>query len=176
MTTNATAPDEVAWACEWFEIVAKRPPSFAKPHYSIRTKDYVAVVTVDSEGRLLLVRQLRPAVDGVTLEFPCGHVEPGETPEDAARKELLEETGHVAERFELLANLSPDTGRLGNRMWVFFAGNACPAPGRTIEGEAGVDWLRFEGGARDLLAQKDFCSALNWAALLAAVRRGRLRF
>lgn len=176
MTTNATAPAKVAWACKWFEIVAKQPPSFAEPHYSIRTKDYVAVVTVDTEGHLLLVRQLRPAVDGVTLEFPCGHVEPGETPEAAARKELLEETGHVAEQFELLASLSPDTGRLGNRMWVFFAADAHPAPGRNFKGEAGVDWLRFEGGARDLLAQEDFCSALNWAALLAAVHGGRLRF
>ncbi|MBI3850095.1 MAG: NUDIX hydrolase [Verrucomicrobia bacterium] len=156
--------------------MAKRPPSFAEPHYSIRTKDYVVVVALDMEGRFLLVRQLRPAVDGHTLEIPGGHVEPEETPEDAARKELLEETGHVADQFELLANLSPDTGRLGNRIWCFFAGDARPVRASQPWGEAGVDCIRFEGGVRALLAEKEFCSALHWGALLAAVRGGRLQF
>jgi 8-oxo-dGTP pyrophosphatase MutT (NUDIX family) len=174
MMTNVDPPEEVVWACQWFEIVAKRPPLFTEPHYSIRTKDYVSVVAVDTQGCLLLVRQLRPAVNGLTLEIPSGHVEPGETPEEAARKELLEETGHIADKFELLAKLSPDTGRLGNHMWCFFAGNARLATASTFRVEAGIDCLRFEGRLRDLLGEKNFCSALNWAALLAAVRSGRL--
>ena len=53
----------------------------------------------------------------MTLELPAGHVEQDETPEESARKELLEETGHVAEKFELLASLSPSTSRFTNRMW-----------------------------------------------------------
>jgi 8-oxo-dGTP pyrophosphatase MutT (NUDIX family) len=174
--THDALPVEVVWACKWFEIVAKRPPSFAEPHYSIHTQDYVAVVALDSQKRFLLVRQLRPAVDGSTLEIPGGHVEPDETPEEAARKELLEETGHVADQFELLANLSPDTGRLGNRIWCFFAGDARLANASQSWGEAGVDCVRFEGGLSALLAEKEFCSALHWGALMAAVSRGRLQF
>ena len=101
--------------------VSKGAPVHITP---LQTKDYVSVVAVTEDGRLLLVRQFRPAVGRMTLELPSGHVEPGETPEQAARKELLEETGYLADTFTLLGNLSPDTGRLGNRMWCFFAKGA----------------------------------------------------
>ncbi|MDR0362595.1 MAG: NUDIX hydrolase [Planctomycetota bacterium] len=46
-------------------------------------------------GRLLLIRQFRPPARGQVIEFPAGIVDGGETPEDAARRELAEETGYV---------------------------------------------------------------------------------
>jgi 8-oxo-dGTP pyrophosphatase MutT (NUDIX family) len=45
-------------------------------------------------GRLLLIRQYRPPVDGYVIEFPAGLVDPGETPAAAAVREVLEETGY----------------------------------------------------------------------------------
>jgi ADP-ribose pyrophosphatase len=168
------APEEVVFSTKWFELVAKQPPSFAEPHYSIRARDYVSVVALDERGRLLLVRQLRPAVGGVTLEVPSGHIDPGETPEESARKELLEETGYVTDTMEFLTHLSPDTGRYSNRMWVFFARNARPSSDPAHRVEAGIDFVLYPGAIRDLVAEKDFDSALNYAALLAAVLKGRL--
>jgi ADP-ribose pyrophosphatase len=167
-------PEEVVFSTKWFELVAKHPPAFAEPHYSIRAQDYVGVVAQDTLGNILLVKQLRPAVGGITLEIPSGHVERGETPEEAARKELLEETGYVADQFELLANLSPDTGRLGNRMWCFFAGNARRSPESAPGGEEGVEPVLYAGGVRALVQEKDFYSALNCSALFMAVLRGKL--
>jgi 8-oxo-dGTP pyrophosphatase MutT (NUDIX family) len=166
--------EQVVWSTRWFQLVAKHPPSFAEPHYSIRANDYVGIVALDRDGNFLLVRQLRPAVDGMTLEIPCGHVESGETPEEAARKELLEETGYVADKVEFLANFSPDTGRYGNRMWCFFTDSARPSPDPAHHVEAGIDFVLYKGGLRGLVAEKDFCSALNHAALFAAVVAGRL--
>src|SRR5207302_164850 len=90
------------------------------PHYSIGTRDYVSVLAVTRDGTFPLVRQFRPAVEMITLELPGGHVDEGETPEQAARKELREETGFVANELILLGAFSPDTGRLSNRMWCFF--------------------------------------------------------
>jgi 8-oxo-dGTP pyrophosphatase MutT (NUDIX family) len=101
-------------------------------------------------------------------------VEEGQNPEEAARNELLEETGHEAERMELLCDLSPDTGRIGNRMWCFFAGNAHPTTNPKYQPEDGVDFVRYESGVRDLLREEDFCSALNRAALFAAVEKGKI--
>lgn len=173
MIPNVPA-EEVVLDTKWFQVVARHPPAFSEPHYSIRTRDYVAVVAVNPKGELLLVRQFRPAVWSPTLELPSGHVEPAQTPEEAARAELLEETGHEAERFELLGDFSPDTGRLGNRMWCFFAGDAAPTRNPEHQPEAGIDFVLHQGSLRNLLRQEGFCSALNCAALFAAVLHGKL--
>ena len=125
------------------------------------------------KNELLLVRQFRHAVAEVTLELPAGHVEKGETPEQAARKELLEETGHVAEKFELLASLSPSTSRFTNRMWCYFAPDATAAPGATVE--SGLSCVRWSNGLKALLREPDFYSSGNWSALLAAVAQGKLK-
>ncbi len=171
----AAPTDEIVFDTKWFQIVARRPPGFAEPHYSLRTRDYVGIVAVNPEGALLLVRQFRPTLWETTLELPSGHVEPGQTPEQAARAELLEETGYDAEHFELVGNLSPDTGRLGNRMWCFFAGNATPTCDPAHQPEAGIDFVLYEGSVHDLVRERAFCSALNYAALFAAVLHRKLK-
>jgi 8-oxo-dGTP pyrophosphatase MutT (NUDIX family) len=118
------------------------------------------------------VRQFRHAVAEMTLELPAGHVEKGETPEQAARKELLEETGHVAERLEFLASLSPSTSRFTNRMHCYFAWNAKPAPDAEIE--RGLKCVRWSKDLKALLQEPEFYSCGNWAALMAAVACGKL--
>jgi len=52
---------------------------------------YVYVIAFDRKGRFLMVRHKRRG----GWEMPGGHLEPGETPEDAVRREFLEETGHI---------------------------------------------------------------------------------
>jgi ADP-ribose pyrophosphatase len=172
---SAPLAEVVVLDTKWFQVVARRPLAYAEPHYSLRTRDYVGIVAVTTNRDLLLVRQFRPAVWETTLELPSGHVEPSQTPEQAARTELLEETGHEAERFELVGDFSPDTGRLGNRMWCFFAGEAHPTAQSTYQPEAGIELVQYRGRISDLLREKGFYSALNSAALFAAVLKGKLK-
>ena len=167
--------DEVVLENKWFQIVARQSPGSAAPHYCLKTLDYVCIVALNPEGELLLVRQFRPVLWTTSLEIPSGHVEPGQTPEEAARAELLEETGYEAEHFEFLANVSPDTGRLGNRLWCFFAANAVPTRDPLHQLEAGIDFVRYRGTVRELAESSEFCSALHRAALFAAVVRGKLK-
>lgn len=54
----------------------------------------VAVLPVLADGRIVLVRQFRHAANRITLELPAGGIEPGETPADAVRREMKEETGY----------------------------------------------------------------------------------
>jgi ADP-ribose pyrophosphatase len=166
--------ERVEFSTPWFEIVAKQFENDGAPHYSLRTKDYVSVVALTCENRLVLVRQFRPAVGRMTLELPSGHVEDGESPEQAARRELLEETGQAAETFQFLGNLSPDTGRLANRMWCFFAADARPAGETVFQPEPGVEPVFFERTLSDLIAEPEFDSALNSAALFYAILLGHL--
>ena len=91
------------------------------PYYSIEALDYVSVLAMTPDQKVILVKQYRPAVEAVVTELPSGHVEKNESPEESARRELLEETGYRASTMECLGSLWPDTGRMSNRIWYFFA-------------------------------------------------------
>jgi ADP-ribose pyrophosphatase len=158
---------------KWFSVVAK-PQQNAEPYYVVELLDYVSIVALTPAREVLFVRQYRPVVERHTIELPSGHVEERESPEDAARRELLEETGYVAEQLELLGTLVPDVGRLANRMWCYFAPDVRPSEGHH-EREAGVSVVvlpepeaiaRAEDGTID--------HALNLAPLFLALVRGKL--
>lgn len=165
---------ETVFTTPWFQILTEQARGGGQPHYLIQGTDFVAVVAVTAQRQILVVRQFRVAAGGGTLELPAGHIDAGETPEQAARRELLEETGYGAKEFILLANLSPSVARFTNRMWCFLAANAAPVAGAEAQREAGVELVLYDRGARALAAEREFYSAPSCAALLYAVLRGDL--
>lgn len=145
-----------------------------EPYYMLDVDDYVAVVARTAAGNLVLVQQHRPVVGRNSVELPSGHIDPGETAEEAGRRELLEEAGMVARDMELLGVLVPDIGRLTNRMWCYFAPNVVPAEAH--EPEKGITVLEVpEGAALAMAADGRIEHALNLAVLFLAMRKGRLR-
>jgi ADP-ribose pyrophosphatase len=92
--------------------------------WSVRTGGYAAILAVTPDLRIPLVRQYRPAVETTVLELPSGAIDPGETPEAAARRELLEESGCEAGDLVLLGQLHVDSGRMETQQWAFFAPDA----------------------------------------------------
>jgi 8-oxo-dGTP pyrophosphatase MutT (NUDIX family) len=115
---------EIVFSCNWFDLVAKNTRNAHPPYYVVESPDCVLVLAKTREEKILLVRQYRMTIEEETLEFPSGHIEEGETPEQAARRELMEETGYFAGKIELLGVVATDTGRLGNRLWCYFAQDA----------------------------------------------------
>lgn len=81
----------------------------------------VVVVPYLPDGRILLVRQFRYATRQWLWELVAGGIEPGETPRDAARRELVEETGYHAHTFKPLFNFYPSPGFLSERMHLIEA-------------------------------------------------------
>lgn len=73
------------------------------------------------DPQVLLLRQFRYAAGGPIWEVPAGVLEPGETPETCARRELLEETGAVAERVEHLTTIFTTPGFTDERIHLFVA-------------------------------------------------------
>jgi 8-oxo-dGTP pyrophosphatase MutT (NUDIX family) len=91
------------------------------PFYGIEADAWVNVVPVTSSGEVVLVRQYRHGTREVTLEIPGGIVDPGETPLQAAERELLEETGYGGGRLAPLGSVNPNPALFANRVHTFVA-------------------------------------------------------
>ena len=93
--------------------------------YLLTAPDWVNVVPVirgaDGRTRFVMVRQYRHGADMVTTEFPAGLVSPGEKPEEAAARELAEETGRTAGRMTALGKIRPNPAFMNNWCHVFLA-------------------------------------------------------
>jgi len=81
----------------------------------IAAPDWVNVIALTPDGRLVLVRQFRFGSDDFSLEIPGGVVEAGEMPVAAGVRELREETGFAGERARLLASIHPNPAIQQNR-------------------------------------------------------------
>ncbi|MCJ7531963.1 MAG: NUDIX hydrolase [Anaerolineales bacterium] len=72
----------------------------------------------------MLVKQFRPALNKITLELPSGAIDSGETPSDAALRELYEETGYTCQNIVPLGKGKIMLNRLNAEEYTFFAPNA----------------------------------------------------
>lgn len=97
------------------------------PNGKNSTREYVVhpgavVVLAELEnGKLLFERQFRYPLRRVFLELPAGKIDPGEAIIDTARRELLEETGYVADTWEYLGVMHPCIGYSDERIEIFRA-------------------------------------------------------
>ena len=88
----------------------------------VRHRDAVAILALDDQGRMLCVRQPRRAVGCKTVEAPAGLIDDGETPEQAARRELQEEAGLDAD-MQLLTRFYSSPGFCDEQIYLFRASN-----------------------------------------------------
>jgi len=87
----------------------------------VRHPGAAVLLPVTADGRVILIRQFRYAAGEILLEVPAGTIDPGETPEETAGRELLEETGYHSRRLEKLAEFFTSPGILAERMHLFLA-------------------------------------------------------
>ncbi len=81
----------------------------------------VAVVALDGEGNVCLERQFRYPYRKVVTEIPAGKLEPGEAPFDAVRRELKEEIGATAGRWDALGCIMPSVGYTDEMLYLYLA-------------------------------------------------------
>lgn len=89
-------------------------------HYC-QTNGAVIAIPVLEDGRLLLISQYRYLQDKHSIEFACGGIKPNEAPFEAAKRELLEETGFLAGEMMKIAEFEPMNGYCKDKTCVYIA-------------------------------------------------------
>lgn len=151
------------------------PNGVGKTHEVIRHPGAVCVIALDEDGRILLVRQYRTALERITIEVPAGKLDPGEDPLDAARRELSEETGYTSDSIRHLASIATAAGYSDEIIHIYMAtglhaGKAHPDDDEFIA----VEWVSLECLIDSVLDGRIEDSKTMISALICDALRHRL--
>lgn len=102
----------------------------------VRHGGAAVLLPVTADRRVILIRQYRHAAGELMLEVPAGTIDPGESPEETARRELVEETGYHAGELKKLAEFFPSPGILTELMHLYLATDLVKGAARPDEDES----------------------------------------
>lgn len=129
-------------------------------------KGAAAVVPVDDKGRLIMVRQYRPALDRYTLEIPAGGLSSVDEPTlDAAARELSEETGFVSDHLELLISIRTTVAFCNEKIDIYVADHLIPGKQHLDEDE----YVQVKAYEVAELTEKIYCGEIQDAKTVAAI-------
>lgn len=83
--------------------------------------DAVVILPITKENEIIFVKQLREVIGKLALELPAGMIDAEETPEQAARRELEEETGIKANNIEFLTSYYSSCGYTSEKIYIYIA-------------------------------------------------------
>ncbi|HJT25718.1 MAG TPA: NUDIX hydrolase [bacterium] len=117
--------DWVDYDCGFFKVHVHRSasPTTGKEHpfFVLSTRDWINIVALTKEKKVIMVSQYRHGTGEVSLEVPGGAVDEGEPPLEAAKRELREETGYESSQWHALGVVRPNPAILSNTCHLFLA-------------------------------------------------------
>ena len=92
--------------------------------HTISAPDWVNILALTEKDEVVMIRQYRHGIDEITWELPGGMIDQGEEPEEAARRELLEETGYEAEEIRIIGSVQSNPAYFNNLNYTVLARGA----------------------------------------------------
>ncbi len=102
-------------------------------YYILEYPDWVNIIAFTDDGKMVMVRQYRHALGRTDYELCAGICEPGEAPEEAARRELLEETGYAGGEWHEFRTLAPNPATCTNLSHTFIATGVTRMSGQHLD-------------------------------------------
>ncbi len=132
----------------------------------VEHSDCVAIVAVDADDNVLLVKQFRQAVGKVLLEIPAGGIEPGEDPVATVSRELREETGYLPRKVARCGGFYPIPGYGTEYLHLYLATDLTPSP-LIAEDTESIELVRVPiSQIPRLISSASICDAKSIAGLL----------
>ena len=148
--------------------VAKLPDGrINQEYYVLEYPDWVNIIAITEEGMVVLERQYRHGLGKTCFELPCGVIEEGETPLQAAKRELLEETGYAGGEWKQLMTLSPNPATSNNLAHSFLATGVKKVAGQSLDATEDIEvHLKSQDFVRELLENNQILQALMAAPMM----------
>lgn len=131
----------------------------------IEHKGAAAIVPVDKDGKIIMVRQYRNAIEKNTLEIPAGGLNPGEDMKTCATRELEEETGFRSEKIEHLIDLYTTVAFCNEKIGIYYTNDLIPSKQNLDEDE----YVTIEKYTLDELVQFIFDGIIEDAKTISAI-------
>ena len=145
-----------------------------EPYYVLEYPDWVNVTAITEDNEVVMVRQYRPGRNEVAYELPGGMMDEGESSLETARRELLEETGFVADHFEELARTAVNPANHTNQSISILATGARRTGEQQLDTteDIEVSVIPWEEVMR-MLRDNEFPQAMHVASLFYVIQRLR---
>lgn len=136
-------------------------------YYVLEYPDWVNIIAIDKEGRMVLVRQYRHGLQRTNFELVAGVLEKGEDPMTAAKRELLEETGYAGGEWHELMQVSANTSTMTNLTHCFVATGVEKVATQHLDATEDLEVYTFtQEEVKEMIRRGEFMQSLMLAPLL----------
>lgn len=169
--------EKYALNSDYLKVLLQRvevePGTVIEDFHLLRSPSWAACVCLTEDQQLVLVEQYRHGHGGSSLELPAGVIDPGETPLEAAKRELEEETGYTATDFTPLWKVRPEPARHDQWAHIAFARGARLLGQQKLDETERIRIVLRPVAELDAIVEQ-MVHATHVGALLLAARRGLL--
>ncbi|TZF86459.1 NUDIX hydrolase (plasmid) [Pedobacter sp. BS3] len=141
-------------------------------YYVLEYPDWVNAVALTKDNEVIIIRQYRHAAGKVITEIPGGCIDPGETPEEAVKRELSEETGYEFQTIEPIATLYANPSTAGNKTYSFLLTGGRKVREQHLDGREEIEVeLVSINKLKEMLFNNQFEQALHASAIFYALEK-----